>query len=43
VQFNEYLKICRVENQLTQEQLVHDLYSHDTKHFVALDTGTLGK
>ncbi len=43
LQFNEYLKECRVDNDLTQEQLVHDLYSHDIAHFEALDTGTLGK
>lgn len=43
MQFNEYLKECREDNALTQEQLVHDLYSHDIAHFEALDTGTLGK
>ena len=43
MQFNEYLKQCRDENDLTQEQLVHALYSHDKEHFKALDTGTLGK
>lgn len=43
MRFNQYLKLCRVENNLTQEQLVHGLYSHDTDLFSALDTGTLGK
>lgn len=43
LQFNEYLKQCREQNDLTQEQLVHDLYSHDLEQFSALDTGTLGK
>ena len=43
LQFNQYLKQCREENQLTQEQLVHDLYSHDTEQFGSLDTGALGK
>ncbi len=41
--FNEYLRSCREHNDLTQEQLVHDLYSHDIEQFKALDTGTLGK
>ena len=41
--FNEYLKSCREKNNLTQEQLVHDLYSHNIDLFAALDTGTLGK
>ena len=39
LKFNEYLKTCREQNKLTQEQLVHDLYSHDTEQFAALDTG----
>jgi len=43
VQFSEYLKQCRQQNNLTQEELVHDLYSHDIELFKALDTGTLGK
>ena len=43
LQFNEYLRQCREENNLTQEQLVHDLYSHDIEQFKALDTGALGK
>jgi len=43
LQFNKYLRQCREQNHLTQEQLVHDLYSHDIEHFEALDTGTLGK
>lgn len=43
MQFNEYLKLCREKNNLTQEQLVHALYSYDIEHFESLDTGTLGK
>ena len=43
MQFNEYLKSCREHNHLTQEQLVHDLYSYDIDTFEALDTGTLSK
>ncbi len=41
--FNEYLKLCREHNHLTQEQLVHDLYSYDIDHFKGLDTNTLSK
>ncbi len=41
--FNEYLKSCREHNQLTQEQLVHDLYSYDIENFEGLDTSTLSK
>jgi transcriptional regulator with XRE-family HTH domain len=43
MQFHEYLKTCRENNHLTQEELVHALYQHDTEHFSALDAGTLGK
>ena len=43
LQFNEYLRQCREENQLTQEQLVSDLYSHDIEKFGSLDTRALGK
>ncbi len=43
LQFNEYLRQCREQNDLTQEQLVHDLYSHDIEQFEALDAGALGK
>ena len=43
MKFNEYLKQCREQNHLTQEQLVNALYSHDTKQFNALDARTLSK
>ncbi|PHS33275.1 MAG: hypothetical protein COA92_05115 [Sulfurovum sp.] len=43
MQFNEYLKKCRQQNNLTQEELAHDLYSHDIEQFKALDTSTLGR
>jgi len=41
--FNEYLKSCREHNQLTQEQLVHDLYIYDIESFEGLDTSTVSK
>jgi transcriptional regulator with XRE-family HTH domain len=43
LQFNEYLRLCREHHHLTQEQLVHDLYSHDMDSFKSLDTSTLSK
>ena len=43
MQFNEYLRSCRENNHLTQEQLVHDLYSYDIENFEGLDTSTLSK
>ena len=41
--FNEYIKACREHSHLTQEQLVHDLYSYDIDSFKGLDTNTLSK
>ena len=41
--FNEYLKSCREHNHLTQEQLVHDLYTYDIENFEGLDTSTISK
>lgn len=41
--FNEYLKSCREHNHLTQEHLVHDLYSYDIESFEGLDTSTVSK
>jgi len=41
--FNEYLKSCRENNHLTQEELVHDLYSYDIDSFEGLDTSTISK
>ena len=43
MQFNEYLKSCRENNDLSQEELVHDLYSHDIESFKGLDTSTMSK
>ncbi len=43
LQFNDYIKKCRQHMQLTQEQLVHDLYSYSIEHFKSLDTRTLSK
>ncbi len=41
--FNEYLKSCRVNCDLTQEQLTHDLYTHDIDSFEGLETTTISK
>jgi len=41
--FNEYLKSCRENNHLTQEELVHALYSYDIDSFEGLDTSTISK
>ncbi len=41
--FSNYLKQCRENSGLTQEQLVHALYSFDISHFRGLDTSTLSK
>jgi transcriptional regulator with XRE-family HTH domain len=43
LQFNEYLKSCREESKLTQEELVHDLYQYNTDDFGGLDATTLSK
>jgi len=43
LQFNEYLKQCREENHLTQEQLVSELYTHDIEQFGGLDARALSK
>ena len=43
MKFSEYLKSCREKNNLTQEGLVHDLYSYDIENFRGLDTSTIGK
>ena len=43
MQFNSYLKLCREEEQLTQDQLVQQLYSYDTESFESLDTSALSK
>ena len=43
MQFNEYLKSCREHGQLTQEELVHDLYTYDIENFEGLDTSTISK
>lgn len=42
MQFNEYLKICRERYDLTQEQLVQELYNIDDE-FSGLNTGTLSR
>lgn len=43
MKFNRYLKSCREHNALTQEELVHSLYSYDIDMFEGLDTSTLSK
>ena len=43
MQFNEYLKSCREHSKLTQEELVHNLYSYNIDYFGGLDTTTLSK
>jgi len=43
LQFNTYLKTCREHSHLTQEQLVHLLYSYDKEYFAGLETSTLSK
>jgi transcriptional regulator with XRE-family HTH domain len=43
LQFNQYLKSCREHSKLTQEELVHSLYSHNIDDFEGLDTNTLSK
>ena len=43
MKFDEYLRKCRENSSLTQEQLVHALYSHDIGHFETLKTSTLSK
>ncbi len=43
MQFNEYLKVCRVSHAYTQEELVHALYLFDLENFSGLDTTTLSK
>jgi hypothetical protein len=43
MKFNTYLKSCREHNTLTQEELVHSLYSYNIELFAGLDTSTLSK
>ena len=43
MQFNEYLKSCRENISLTQEQLAQDLYIFDTECFTSIDSNTLSK
>jgi len=43
MQFNEYLRACRENYNLTQEELVDALYSHDQENFSKLDSTTLSK
>ena len=43
MQFNQYLRSCREHSKLTQEELVHSLYSHNIDDFGGLDTTTLSK
>jgi transcriptional regulator with XRE-family HTH domain len=43
VHFNEYLRSCREHANLTQEQLVQELYNYDIENFTGLETSTLSK
>ena len=43
MQFNEYLKSCRVTCDLTQNQLTEELYLYDTDNFSNLETTTISK
>ena len=43
MKFYEYLKKCRKQNGLTQEEVVNALYIHDTKHFGTIDVSSYGK
>jgi transcriptional regulator with XRE-family HTH domain len=43
MQFSDYLKTCRTQNDLTQEALVEALYLYDIDQFGGLDTTTLSK
>ena len=43
LRFDHYLKQCRKSSKLTQEQLVHQLYNHNTDFFGSLDNSMLSK
>ena len=43
MQFSAYIKSCRENLKLTQEQLVQALYLFDTENFEALDANTVSK
>ncbi len=43
VNFSDYLKTCREQSRLTQEQLVEELYLFDDSVFRGLDTTTVSK
>ncbi len=43
MQFNEYLKSCRVNCELTQEQLMQELYIYNIDNFKSLETTTISK
>ncbi|NOR55492.1 MAG: hypothetical protein GQ531_04735 [Sulfurovum sp.] len=41
--FSDYLKSCREHVNLTQDELVSELYNHDIEHFEGLDANTISK
>ncbi len=43
MQFNHYLKTCRLQAKLTHKQLAENLYSYDTENFKTIDTSILSK
>ncbi len=42
LKFNEYLKLCRQENSLTQEEFIQGIYDLD-EQFMGVDTGTVSR
>ena len=43
MKFNEYLKLCRKQTNMTQEELIEGLYNFDIEKFKGLNTSTLSK
>lgn len=43
MKFYQYFKLCRIQNDFTQEQLVNQLYLFDIEVFGGLNTSTLSK
>ena len=43
LEFYKYLKKCREKNELTQDELVSELFNHDEENFESLDAGTLSR
>ena len=43
MQFGEYLRSCRLGCELTQEELVSEIYQYDIEHFENLEVSTISK